>query len=84
MLKILKNLQTTVKTTELDLKASSKGDGTRTVIVHPRLGKDEEEAKAMADQTPTESGKWKGWLYQEIQTEMSRVNFGTLPRNGKV
>jgi len=76
---ILENLKRTVRTTELDLDSSVKGNDTRTVLVHPSLGKDEKEAAMMADETPTSSGKWQGWMYREIQTEMQRVNFGILP-----
>ena len=78
---ILDKLSMTVRTTQRDLESSLKGNDTRTVIVHPRLGKDEAEAKMMADDTPTPNGKWKGWLYREIQTELERVDFGRLPQS---
>jgi hypothetical protein len=82
MLDVLESLRRTVRTTERDLESSSKGGNTRTVIVHPQVGRDKAEAQMMADDTPTESGKWQGWLYREIKAELERVDFGRLPESG--
>jgi len=72
---VFRRMSRSVSRSRKDIVAASTGDRTRTIIVHPRsaFGKTREEAAKLADTTPLEDGKHKGWQQRELRTAMGNI-----------
>lgn len=72
---VLNRMARSVNRSKRDIEACDGGNKTRTIIVHPAsaIAQTREEASRLADTSPLEDGKHKGWLQRELRTAMGNI-----------